>query len=150
MYVTASDAALKQMFRRYRETTGQYGTAFRRRIVRIGDLEERLNEMEMVGYTLGNVRSTTPISSYDVLGQQMDQNVEVQDARNRAGRIWAITYELQRGDVILRVRVSEGGTVMFFDYPGDETALEVIDRLETYIQDSADAESIEIRESRSS
>ena len=150
LYVTASDSTLKQMFRRYRESTGEFGTTFNRRIVRIGDLEQRLNEMEIVGYTLGNVRSTTPISNYDVLGQQMDQNTEVQDARNRAERIRAITFDLLRGDTILRVRVAENGSVTFFDYPGDATALGVIDRLETYIQGSADVESIEIRQGRSS
>ena len=67
LYLTASDSTLKQMFRRYRETTNQYNTVFNRRVVRIGDLERSLAEMEIVGYTLANVRSMTPISSLDVL-----------------------------------------------------------------------------------
>ena len=150
LYMTASDLTIKAVFRRYRETTGNYHATLSCRVVNIGDLEQRLSEMEIVGYTLRNVRSTTPITNYDVLGPQMDQNTEVQSAKSRAGDIAAITFELQSDQQILRVRVSQNGSVTFANYPGDAIALGVLDRLEAYIGNSSDTQSIQVRNGRGS
>jgi hypothetical protein len=104
--------------------------------------------MEIVGYTLRNVRSTTPITNLDVLGVRMDQNSEVQDARHRASNIAAITFDLQNEQQIIRVRVNQNGSVTFANYPGDATALAVLDRLEAYISNSSDLKSVQVRNSR--
>ena len=150
LYATASENVMKQMLRRYRETSQNYGTVFRRRIVQVENLEKSLTEMEIVGYTLANVRSTTPISSLDVLGLQMEHNSEVQSAKGRAGTIRAITFDLQSGSQTIRARVAQNGSVTFTNYPGDHTALTVLDKLEPYIYQNSDMESVEIRQSRGS
>lgn len=148
LYATASDLIIKAIFRRYRETTNDYSVTLSRRVVNIDDLEKSLQEMEVVGYTLRNVRSTTPITNFDVLGVRMDQNTEVQDARHRAGNIAAITFDLQNEQQIIRIRVNQKGSVTFADYPGDSTALAVLDKLEAYISNSSDLESVQVRNSR--
>ena len=148
IYTTASDSVQKSLFRRYRETSGQHGTTFNRRVVRIGELEESLNDMQVVGYTLANVLSSTPISNLDVRGQRMTDNVEVQNAKGRAGQIRSISVELQSGNSIVSVSISELGSVSFNNYPGDGIALSVLDTLDNYIDNSADMESIQIRQPR--
>ena len=76
----------------------------------------------------------------------MGQNSEVQHVKGRAGQIRAITFDLQSGNDIIRVRVSQNGSVTFSSYPGDGTALTVIDRLEAYINNNSDMESIGVRQ----
>ncbi len=148
LYATASDLIIKAIFRRYRETTKDYRVTLSRRVVDIDDLEKSLQEMEIVGYTLRNVRSTTPITNLDVLGVRMDQNTEIQYAKDRAGDIAAITFDLQNKQQIIRVRVTRNGSVTFANYPGDATALAVLDKLEAYISNSSDLESVQVRNSR--
>lgn len=149
LYLTAPDLTVNSMFRRYRETHKDYSVTLSRRIVDIDDLEKRIPEMEIVGYTLKNVRSVTPITSMDVLGVQMDQNTEVQDAKGRAGNIAAITFDLQNDHQIIRVRVARNGAVRFVNFPGDAPGLSLLEKLEIYIANSASLESIQVRNSRS-
>lgn len=150
LYITASDTIIRSILKRYRETTKDYSGTLSRRVVHINDLEKSLLEMEIVGYTLRNVLSETPITNLDVSGVRMDQNAEVQGAKGRAGSIASITFDLQNGQQIIRVRVTQNGSVAFADYPGDATALAVLDKLEAYINNASDMVSIQVRNSRSS
>ena len=150
-YATSSESLLKQIFRRYRETNQRQDVTFNQRVVQIADLELALrNDMsaDTVGYTFRNVSSETTITSMDVEGSQMGENQEVQDAKNRAESIRFIKLDLQIGEHLHRIRIGENGSVSFAKYPGDETALAVLDLLEQYMSRYSETESVVIGQSR--
>ena len=152
-YATASESTLKQMFRRYRNTTQQHDATFNQRVVQIADLEPVLRGnmvADTVGYTFRNVTSVTTITTMDVEGPQIGENREVQNAKQRAESIRFIKFDLQWGEHLHRVRIGENGSVSFASYPGDETALAVLDLLEGYVSAHSETESVVIGQSRSS
>ena len=149
LYVTAQELTMKQVFRRYRTTHSDDGTTYSRRVVRLESLEHAVANAEVVGYVLLDVAMTTPVERLDVQGLRISQNLEVQDAKSKAEQIKAVSFRLQAGDEIVRVQIDRNGSVAFINYPGDETALGILDRLESIIDSIADTESIGIRQSRS-
>ena len=129
LYCTTSDLVLRQMFRRYRNSAEGRGAGFRHRVVRLDELEGTLRRewpgTNIAGYKLQDVLLTTHVGTYDVLGNEMENNLEAQDAKTKAGKIKAVAFSTQYGNQIIRAMVSNTGAVMFLDYPGDEIALVV-------------------------
>ncbi len=137
-YVGASETVVRQMFRRALETNGP-GVELHVRNVDLEDLERELQDAsslrvaEVIGYKLVRVRSDTPLRNLDVLGQDISNNHEVQDAKNRAGRVRAFAVRLLYGNRLVEVWIGEGGNVSFLDYPGDEPALGLLATLHPII-----------------
>ena len=145
LYMAASDALAAQMLRRFKDDGGRSDTVRNRRIVRLGELEGALTatfEAETFGYKLLDVQSSTPIRTYDVIGQQIADNEEVQDAKTRAREIRALMVILQSQADMLYLQITHSGAVTFLNYPGDESALEILRALEDTISANSDLESI--------
>ena len=137
VYVNSPDQVLKEVFRRYRATRNPPNPVFRQRVVDLRALEATLRAQEQVvtgAYTLGNVQSDTAIASLAVRGQQMATNNEVQNLKDRAESVKVIEFDLQHGDTMLRISIAEQGSVKFARTPGDAPALDVLHRLEPYIE----------------
>lgn len=147
-YFSGSEERIKSLFKRHRDQHGRGDMTYSGRIVRIADLEETLHEAQhsdVVGYSLANVNSVTPLDRMDVLGQNLRANPEIQDHRRRAGTIRLLVVDLQRHGQLLRIGIREDGTVIFYDYPGDNIALGIIDVLERHIDGNSDRRSINLR-----
>ena len=148
LYANASLADLKEVFRRYRNTTGNNGALLRGRIVDVralrADLRERANA-ESVGLVFHNVESDTAIVRLAVDGQDMDDNHEVQGVDVRSERILVLKFDIQHGGEMLRMAVDESGTVKFTRYPGDQPGLEMLHQLEQYIRERSEPANINVR-----
>ena len=140
-YMAAPETVVRQMFRRFKASGQGSDTVFNRRIVQIRNLEEDLVDVTVVGYKLANVQFSTPVATYEVTGQLMTQNIEVQDAKAKAGDMKAITFNLQSGNEIVRVQIAQNGAVTFLNYPGDDNALTILGQLEQVIAKNSDLES---------
>lgn len=152
LYATASFSTLKEILRRFREASSQASIGLSRRVVRVNDLQRYLQDassaIQVVGYTFNDVKSYTPVRRLQAQGDRMDANPEVQDWRSRAGHVQAIDIEMQRGNEILTVRVKDDGSVTFLRYPGDTTALAVLDWLDSHVANCSDTELIQVRQGR--
>ena len=136
VYAAAPTALLRHMFSRHRETYQAESAVFKQRVVDISALEPVLKsetDAETVGYAFRNVQSNHPISRLAVEGMNVDTNEEVQDIKGRADEIKSITFDLQTSDRLVRVRISEDGSVGFTRDLGDHTALTIVNLLESYI-----------------
>ena len=152
LYATTSTDNLKEMFRRYRATNNRQGAIFRRRVVDIRALEATLSaeaSTETTGYTFSNVQSDTAITRMSADGQQIGDNDEVQDVKERAETIKAIRFDFQLDDVVLRMSIDENGTVKFSKNPGDEPALDALHQLNTYIESHSHLVTVTVGQGRS-
>ena len=140
IYVTTQEAVVRRIYRRARETHGQQGMALNLRRTRLDDLEGSLNNTEIIGYKLVDILSNTPISTYDVVGEDIRNNQEIQDAKNRAGDMKALAVRLQHGNEIIEVWVYQNGVVTFLDYPGDNPGLGLLDLLNPIIGNCSELE----------
>ena len=141
VYVKAPILVLKEVFRRYRSTFNPPNAVFRQRVVDLRALEATLQMQEQTetgAYTFGNVQSDSPIARLAVRGPNMASNNEVQDLKDRAESVKLLEFGLQHGDTVLRVSIDEKGSVKFARTPGDAPALDVLHRLEPYIQQHAE------------
>ena len=146
LYIAAPYTTIRQMFRRFRETNSGAPNVFQQRIVQILALEVKLRRMgTIMGYKMLDVILSTPIRSYDVLGDDISANQEVQDAKQRAREVWAITFGLQQGNAILRVQVASNGSVTFLEYPGDGIASQFLLHLEPILSAHSDLETLSLR-----
>ena len=97
------------------------------------------------GYRLQNVLLTTHVRSYEVLGSVMEDNLEAQDAKSKAGTIRAVAFTMQYDDRIVQAMVSANGDVTFLNYPGDRVALGFLEQLEPFIDANADPTLVSVR-----
>lgn len=151
LYLTATDNTIKQMFRRYRNTEQRLDVTLNQREVQLKCLNEALKSglaTETFGYVFSNVPGQTAITKMDLEGPHIDENQDVQNARDRAENVRTLTFLLQVADRVLKMRVTENGAVTFADYPGDETALSILEVLESYIQQCSDLSSITVVQGR--
>ena len=144
-YVTTQEAVVRRMYRRARETYADPSITLNLRKTKLGDLETALNNNEIIGYKLVDVLSNTPIMNYDVLGDDISNNGEVQGAKNRAGDMKAIAVRLQHGGEIISVWVYQNGAVTFLNYPGDNLGLGLLDLLSPIIGNCSDLELATVR-----
>ena len=133
LYFIAPEAFMKQTFRRYRETTGNHGATFQRRIVRLAELEKRIPEMDINGYDLALVAGTTVLDKYQVSGSNITQNPDVQEAKENAGRYKAFSFRRQDNNETLDVVIKEDGSMTLNPYPDDGPGLEILSQLEQLI-----------------
>ena len=131
VYVTTQEAVVRRVYRRARETHGNQGMALNLRNTSLGDLEATLNNAEIIGYKLVDVLSSTPIATYDVLGDDISNNREVQDAKNRAGAMKALAIRLQHGGEIIAVWVYQNSAVTFLNYPRGQSGTWVVEPIES-------------------
>lgn len=151
MYANVGVSALKEVLRRYRESTGKAAVVLHQRIVRLEELERLLKaegEVSIQGYVLLNVRSTPPIDRLAADGANVDTNAEVVDAKRRAEGIHRISFDLVRDTQVLGVRVGVQGDVRFMNYPGDAIALGALAWLDDRIDRCSDQEGLTVRPRR--
>lgn len=139
-YFAAPETLMRSVFRRFKDLHGQSLHKHQHRIVDIRSLEAKLtDDFSINGYKLRNVQSTPTISAVDVVGMNLSENTEVQDVKNRAELMRAITFIMQSENrEAIRVQVAQNGAVTFLDYPGDANALGILNQLEPIIGSSAD------------
>ena len=149
LYVTTPELTMRQMLRRYRDTSTN-DVALNRRIVDLDCLEGQLSPANIDGYLLTDVLMSSPVQRMEIVGQRLGQNDEVQDVKSRADKLRALEFSWQRVgmDRVVYVRVAENGAVRFIDYPGDATALRVLADLEPLIDACDDTELINVRKRR--
>ena len=129
-FITIQEAVVRRMFRRARQTYDDtFSVALSLRKTNLQELEAALRDREIIGYKLIDVLSNTPIANYDVLGEDIRNNDEIQGARNRAGEIRALAVHLQQGSQIIAVWVYQNGAVTFLAYPGDGPGLGLLNDL---------------------
>ena len=148
VYATTPASNLKELFRRYRTTTNKQGEVFQQRVVDVRALEASLKAQagsETTGYNFSNVQSTTAIARLATDGQQLDDNDDVQNIRERAERILALRFDLERNGTILKMGIDEHGTVKFSSYPGDHSGLGILYELEGYIASHSDLVAVTVR-----
>ena len=145
VYVTTQETVVRRIYRRARETHDDQGMALNLRIINLGDLEDALNDTEIIGYKLVDVLSNTPIATYDVLGEDIRNNLEVQAAKGRAGQMKAVAIRLQHGDEIISVWVYQNNTVTFLNYPGDNSGLGLLNLLNPIIGNCSELELATVR-----
>lgn len=133
LYFIAPETHMRQTFRRYRETTGNHGATFQRRIVRLAELEKRIPELDINGYDLALVAGTTVLDKYQVSGSNITQNPDVQEAKENAGSYKAFSFRSQDDNQPLDVVIKEDGAVTIDPYPGDGPGLEILSQLEQHI-----------------
>jgi hypothetical protein len=85
-----------------------------------------------------DVLSNTPITTYDVLGEDIRNNQEVQGAKTRAGEIKALAVRLQHGNQFIGIWIYQNGTVTFLDYPGDYSGLGLLSMLNQIIGNNSE------------
>ena len=146
LYGATSETALRRVFRRYKNSTS---STYELRAVRLNDLEEVLKRdwvgTSIAGYKLIGVAMTTLVRTLTMAGDDLENNVEAQDAKEKARDTAAITFRLQHGEQMISVQVSNTGAVTFQDYPGDEAALGFLEQLEQYVQGCSNHELVRIR-----
>lgn len=151
IYVTAPDAVLRRILRRARATNAGLGIALRVRSTDLDAIESTLGSAtsvtltEVIGYKLLNVSSKTPITTLDVVGEDIINNDEIQDAKSRAGRVRALAVRIQFRQSIIELWITEKGGVSYLNYPGDEPALELLMMLNPIIEQCSELDSVTIR-----
>ena len=137
VFIQAPLEATKELFRRYRSTMNPPNAIYRRRQVNLRALEVTLRHHQHIepgAYTLANIPSDTPILRMQVSAQQIIDNDEVQDLKDRAESIGILEFGYPYGDELLRISIDALGAVKFHQTPGDAPALEVLSHLEPYIR----------------
>lgn len=145
-YAATSDNNMKEIFRRYRDSTRNESAVLRVRNLDIQCLEMALKDAEVVGYTLLDVLGATPLRRLQAEGPQIADNPEAQDWVQRAGHVQTISIQLQAGTLFLQLEIRDNGSITFRDYPGDSTALDVIAKLESLIAGCSDTRSVQVRQ----
>ena len=149
IYATAPQYTMSQMLRRFKNTYDD-DVDLNRRIVDLDCLEEQLEPSKIGGYKLTDVLLSSHVRRVEIVGQRLGENDEVQEVKARADKLRALEFSGQFGAInrIVRLRVTELGSVHFFDYPGDASALKVLEELESFIDRCDDMELINVRERR--
>ena len=145
VYVTTQEPVVRKIFRRARETHVDQGMTLNLRNINLEEFEGALNNAEIIGYKLVDVLSNTPIATYDVLGEDIRNNNEIQDAKRRAGRMKAVAIRLQSGNEILSVWVYQNNAVTFLNYPGDDSGLGLLNLLDPIIERCSELELATVR-----
>ena len=145
-YAATSTDNMKEVFRRYRDSTRNESAVLRVRNLDIQCLEMALKDAEVVGYTLLDVLGATPLRRLQAEGPQIADNPEAQDWVQRAGHVQTISIQLQAGTLFLQLEIRDDGSITFRDYPGDSTALDVIAKLESLIAGCSDTRSVQVRQ----
>ncbi len=151
IYVTAPEAVIKRIARRAKATNADLAMSLRVRTTDLETIESTLRSAtsvtltEVIGYKLFNVSSDTPISTLDVVGEDIIHNDEIQDAKNRAGRVRALAVRIQFRQSIIELRITEKGGVSYLKYPGDDVALGLLMILNPIIEQCSGLESVTIR-----
>ena len=146
LYAGTSLSNLKEVFRRYRANVGS--AVIRQRIVNVWDLEKALRQnfgANISEYVLLNVNSDTAVSRVDIRGQDISDNDEMQNMKNRAEYLQTLGFGFLHEGVVLGISISMNGAVKFARYPGDHPALEVLCQLEPYIATSSELATIKVR-----
>ena len=145
-YAATTANNMKEIFRRYRDSTRNGSAVLNVRNLDIQRLEMALNKgEEVVGYTLRDVSGVTTYSRLQAEGPQISENPEARDWVQRAGRVQNISFRLQSGTLIVELEIRDDGSIKFRDYPGDSTGLDVIAKLEAFIADCSDKRSVQVR-----
>ena len=147
-YATTGHDTLKEVFRRYRDSTGDEAATVQIREIDLPCLEDSLQGAEVVGYSLRNVSGQTPYRVLQAEGPQISRNNEARDLVSRADRMRSITYELSRGSMFITLRIQNDGVVTFRNYPGDSIALGIINELDPLIEDCSDTISVRVGQRR--
>ena len=151
IYVTTTDAVIRRILRRARATNTGQGVALRVRNTDLSAIESALGSAtsvtltDVIGYKLLNVSSDTHIATLDVLGENISNNDEIQNAKSRAGKVRALAVRIQFRQGIIELWITEKGGVSYLHYPGDEPALELLMILNSIIEQCSDLESVTIR-----
>ena len=156
LYATTTLNTLKEVLRRYRQTTGRQGAVFSQRVVDVGAVEAALQASEAAssnGYGLSQVAGTTEITrmvaeGLQAEGLQIEENEEVQTAKGRAKTITSFRFLLQYEDETHQMRVDYTGGVAFTKYPGDTTGLAILHLLEGYIEANSELVAVRVGEGR--
>ena len=143
-YAATSANNMREIFRRYRDSTNEYAV-LRVRNLDIQCLEMALQDAEVVGYTLLDVLGATTYLRLQAKGPQIAQNPEAQGFVQRAGHVQNISIQLQAGTLIVQLEIRDDGSIKFQNYPGDSTALDVIAKLESLIAGCSDTRSVQVR-----
>ena len=144
-YAATTANNMKEIFRRYRDSTRNESSVLNVRNLDIQCLEMALKDAEVVGYTLRDVSGATPLDRLQAEGPRISENQEAQDWVQRAGRVQNISFRLQAGTLVVELAIRDDGSITFRDYPGDSTALDVIAKLEAFISDCSDMRSAQVR-----
>ena len=151
IYVTTTDAVIRRIVRRARATSPGQGTVLRVRSTDLDAIELTLRSApsvtltDVIGYKLLNVSSDTPITNLDVMGEDISNNAEIQNAKNRAGKVRALAVRIQFRQGIIELWITEKGGVSYLNYPGDEPALELLTILNPLIEHCSKLGSVTIR-----
>lgn len=146
LYAATSLENLKEVFRRYRVSTGN--AVLRQRVVDVRGLEVALRQnlgANTGEYTLSRVNSDTAVSRISIRGQDIWDNAEVQDIKNRAERILTLGFDFNHEGVMLGMSVNVSGAIKFARYPGDHPSLEVLRQLEPHIIANSELATINVR-----
>ena len=145
-YAATSANNMREIFRRYRDSTRNESAVLRVRNLDIQCLEMAIKDAEVVGYTLLDVLGATTLRRLQAEGPQISDNPEAQDWVQRAGHVQTISIQLQAGTLFLQLEIRDNSSITFRDYPGDSTALDVIAKLESLIDGCSDTRSVQVRQ----
>ena len=145
-YATTSINSMKEIFRRYRNSTRNESSVLKVRILDVQCLEVAIKDAEVVGYKLLDVSGVTPYLRLQAEGPQIAQNPEAQDLVRRAGHMQGISIRLQSKTLIVELEIRDDGSIRFSDSPGDSTALDAIYKLETLIAGCSDTRLVQVRQ----
>ena len=148
LYAATGQDTLKEVFRRYRETTGREESSVYVREVDLICLQGALQDAEVVGYSFRNVSGQTPYRMLRAEGPQIGTNTEAQDFVNRASETRSVSFELSRGSQLLTVRIQADGSITFLNYPGDSIALGLMHEIEPFIEGCSDRSSARVFQRR--
>lgn len=147
-YAATGHDTLKEVFRRYRETTGREESSVYVRQLDLVCLQDALQDAEVVGYSFRNVSGQTPYRTLRAEGPQISTNTEAQDFVRRANETKSVNFELSSGSQLITLRIQADGSITFLNYPGDSIALGVIHEIEPFIEDCSGRSSARVFQRR--
>ena len=135
VYAATSLTEIRRLFLRHRNFTQQGNTSLLARTTDLHELERCLSDMvgvavDIHGYDLLGVGLSTHITRMDVDADHATDNIEIQAAKNRAEGMRHLKLYVQAPDRMVGVHVSAAGSVVFREFPGDETAMLVLGAIE--------------------
>lgn len=137
LYATTSVNILKEMLRRYRSTTGNAGASLMSRKVDLRALRKTLREkmgVESSDLTFLNVIGNTALTRVAMAGPQLDDDDEIDHFDARAEEVGVFTFKYQHEDAIITITIRTDGSVKFSNDPQGASSLDLLRRLDGYIQ----------------
>lgn len=138
LYSALPLAEMKRFLNRWSDCLQIPKPTLARRSVNLRSLEAAIQTSPSLvtlirGYNLAEVILSTPVSMLDVDSDRTQENIEIQDAKRKAGKIRFLKLAIQADNQMVQIRIGQNGTIRFADYPGHPPTLEVLDKLEPLI-----------------